>query len=83
MAGWRRRCCWHWRVSRAEGLLLLLHYGIDWSDGDWVTGRCGDYWESVLPSRVRVATFTAADLHHWWALVSAVLRLARPHRGRG
>lgn len=57
----------------AERLLLLLHYGIDWSDGNWVSGRRGDYWESVLPSRVRVATFTASDLHHWWTLVSAAL----------
>ncbi|MFF0818622.1 hypothetical protein ACFYVR_26265 [Rhodococcus sp. NPDC003318] len=57
----------------AERLLLLLHYGIDWSDGNWVTGRRGDYWESVLPSRVRVATFTAADLHHWWTIVSTAL----------
>lgn len=57
----------------AERLLLLLHYGIDWSDSNWVTGRRGGYWESVLPSRVRVATFTASDLHHWWTLVSAAL----------
>lgn len=57
----------------AERLLLLLHYGIDWSDGNWVTGRRGDYWDAVLPSRVRVATFTATDLHHWWTIVSTAL----------
>lgn len=38
-----------------------------------MTGRRGDYWDSVLPSRVRVATFTASDLHHWWTWVSASL----------
>lgn len=41
--------------------------------GQLGTGRRGDYGEPVLPSRVRVATFTASDLHHWWTLVSAAL----------
>jgi hypothetical protein len=57
----------------AERLLLLLHYGIDWTEGNWVTTRRGDYWDTLLPTRVRSATYTSADLHHWYSTVSAAL----------
>lgn len=51
----------------AERLLLLLHYGIDWSDRNWIAARREDYWDDLLPARVRVATYTSGiDLHHWW-----------------
>lgn len=57
----------------AERLLLLVHYGIDWSDTNWVAARRGDYWETILPTRVRAATYSSADLHRWWTLVAAAL----------
>lgn len=56
----------------AERLLLLLHYGIDWSGG-WVGRRRGTYWEALLPDRVIVATFLAPTLRGWWAAVAADL----------
>ncbi|WP_301851015.1 hypothetical protein [Rhodococcus pyridinivorans] len=55
----------------AEKLLLLLHYGIDWSDRNWVTSRRDDYWDEILPSRVRTATYTSGvNLHQWWSAVA-------------
>ncbi|MGB7237812.1 MAG: hypothetical protein WBD41_17780 [Rhodococcus sp. (in: high G+C Gram-positive bacteria)] len=65
----------------AERLLLLLHYGIDWTESNWVTARRADYWDTVLPTRVRSATYTSADLHHWYSVVSAALGAA-PRDGR-
>lgn len=53
--------------------MLLLHYGIDWSEGNWVAARRGEYWDSVLPSRVRAGTYVAADLHQWWTRTASTL----------
>lgn len=63
----------------AERLLLLLHYGIDWSEG-WVGRRRERYWDQVLPDRVIVATYRAPNLRRWWATVAESLE-SRP-RGR-
>lgn len=63
----------------AERLLLLLHYGIDWSDG-WVAGYRITYWDAILPDRVTVATFRHATLTRWWGDVSAALQ-SRPRNG--
>lgn len=49
----------------AERLLLLIHYGIDWSDG-WVTAHRGTYWDRILPDRVIAATYRAGVLRRWW-----------------
>jgi hypothetical protein len=45
----------------AERLVLLLHYGIDWSERNWVASRRGDYWDNLLPTRVRLATCNKLD----------------------
>lgn len=60
-------------AQTAERLILLLHYGIDWSDRNWVVGYIGDYWDNLLPTRVRAATYSSASLHHWWTTVAARL----------
>lgn len=61
-------------ASTAERLVLLLHYGIDWSDQNWVTARRGDYWDNLLPSRIQSATYTSgASLNHWWTAASTQL----------
>lgn len=61
-------------AATAEKLLLLLHYGVDWSDRNWVAARRGDYWDEIFPSRVRLATYTSGvDLHHWWTTVATHL----------
>lgn len=52
-------------AGTAERLLLLIHYGIDWSDG-WVTARRATYWERLLPDRVITATYRAPSLRRWW-----------------
>ena len=57
----------------AERLMLLLHYGVDWSDGNWVASRRGDYWDNLLPSRVRLATYNSINLHQWWTASAARL----------
>jgi hypothetical protein len=49
----------------AERLLLLIHYGIDWSGG-WVTRYRATYWERQLPDRVICATYRADSLRRWW-----------------
>lgn len=56
----------------AERLLLLLHYGIDWSTG-WVGARRHIYWDSLLPERVTSATYRTNSLRHWWSLVAEEL----------
>lgn len=56
----------------AERLLLLLHYGIDWTDG-WVGRYRITYWDRILPDRVVVATYRADTLRGWWAGVSMEL----------
>lgn len=49
----------------AERLLLLIHYGVDWSAG-WVGKYRKTYWDRVLPDRVICATYRAANLRRWW-----------------
>ena len=49
----------------AERLLLLVHYGIDWSGG-WVSRYRSTYWESLLPDRVICATYRSANLRRGW-----------------
>ncbi len=49
----------------AERLLLLIHYGIDWTGG-WVTRYRKTYWETVLPDRIICSTYRAANLRRWW-----------------
>jgi hypothetical protein len=56
----------------AERLLLLLHYGIDWTDG-WVGRYVATYWDRVLPERVVVATWRSDSLRRWWDEVSGEL----------
>jgi hypothetical protein len=62
-------------AGTAERLLLLLHYGVDWQDG-WVARYRATYWDQLLPDRVVVATFRAANLRQWWALVAGELQSA-------
>ncbi|QHE73550.1 hypothetical protein [Rhodococcus sp. WAY2] len=57
----------------AERVVLLLHYGIDWSDSNWVAARRGDYWDNLLPTRVRLATYNSINLHQWWTASAARL----------
>ena len=49
----------------AERLLLLVHYGIDWSSG-WVARYRVTYWDRLLPDRVICATYRAGTLRRWW-----------------
>ncbi|MDF3311563.1 hypothetical protein P3H15_42045 [Rhodococcus sp. T2V] len=60
-------------AQAAERLVLLLHYGIDWSDRNWVAARRSDYWDTLLPTRVRVATYNSINLHQWWTASAARL----------
>ena len=53
----------------AERLLLLVHYGIDWSSG-WVSRYRATYWDRLLPDRVICATYRADTLRRWWRDVS-------------
>ncbi|SED97520.1 hypothetical protein [Rhodococcus koreensis] len=57
----------------AERLVLLLHYGIDWSENNWVAARRGDYWDNLLPTRIRLATYNSINLHQWWTASAARL----------
>lgn len=63
-------------AGTAEGLLLLLHYGIDW-DG-WVGAYRSSYWDGLLSDRVLVAAHRSATLEAWWSDVAAELGAA-PH----
>ena len=64
-------------AATAEKLLLLLHYGVDWSDRNWIAARRSDYWDEIFPSRVRLATYTSGvNLHHWWTTVATHLNSA-------
>lgn len=49
----------------AERLLLLVHYGIDWSNG-WVSRYRTTYWDRLLPDRIVCATYRASNLRRWW-----------------
>ena len=62
----------------AERLLLLVHYGIDWTDG-WL-GRLkhrGVYWDRLLPDRVIASTYRASTLRQWWCDLAGELQSAR------
>ena len=52
-------------AGAAERLLLLVHYGVDWSNG-WVGRYRTTYWDRVLPDRVICATYRAGNLRRWW-----------------
>jgi len=52
-------------AGTAERLLLLIHYGIDWSGG-WVARYRNTYWTSILPDRVICATYRSSNLRRWW-----------------
>jgi hypothetical protein len=52
-------------AGTAERLLLLIHYGIDWSQG-WVTRYRATYWERLLPDRIICATYRSSSLRRWW-----------------
>ena len=56
----------------AERLLLLVHYGIDWS-GSWVGRYRTSYWSDVLPSRVLKATYRSNTLSAWWSQITVDL----------
>lgn len=59
----------HGAAGAAERLLLLVHYGIDWSNG-WVGARRQHYWDRLLPDRVITATYRADTLRRWWREVT-------------
>lgn len=56
-------------AGTAERLLLLIHYGIDWSEG-WVANHRTTYWDRLLPDRVIAATYRAGVLRRWWREVA-------------
>lgn len=58
-------------AGSAEQLLLLLHYGIDWTG--WVGNYRKTYWDKILPDRIIVATYRAPNLRRWWADVAGEL----------
>lgn len=61
-------------AATAERLLLLLHYGVDWSS--WVGDRRIHYWSNLLPDRVIKATYRSATLDKWWSQVAVDLESA-------
>lgn len=56
-------------AGTAERILLLLHYGIDWSNS-WVSRYRTTYWDQLLPDRVVIATYRSNTLRRWWTDVS-------------
>lgn len=66
-------------VDTAERLLLLLHYSIDW-DNTWIgeEKHRKTYWDDVLVSRVRVASYRSATLDEWWSTASSLLDATAP-----
>ncbi len=61
-------------AATAERLLLLLHYGVDWST--WVGDHRIHYWTSLLPDRVTKATYRSGTLDKWWSQVASDLQSA-------
>lgn len=59
-------------AGTAERLILLLHYGIDWTNG-WVANYRKTYWDQILPDRLIVATYRADTLRRWWSEVATEL----------
>nr|WP_241737141.1 hypothetical protein [Dietzia sp. CQ4] len=72
---WREAAPWLPAVTgpqaTAEGLLLILHYSIDYSG--WVGKHLATYWDHTLPSRVHKATYRVDTLDWWWAEISREL----------
>ncbi len=56
----------------AERLLLLIHYGLDWSNG-WIGKYRIKYWDNILPDRLIAATFRHDSLRGWWREVAVEL----------
>lgn len=64
-------------AGTAERLLLLIHYGIDWTGDGWVTRHRRSYWDRLLVDRrVITATYRSATLRGWWADVAGELQSA-------
>ena len=61
-------------AATAERLLLLLHYGVDWST--WVGDHRIHYWTSLLPDRVTKATYRSGTLDKWWSQAASDLQSA-------
>lgn len=59
----------------ADRLILLLHYGVDRSEHNWLSTRSGDYyWNQYLPQRIQDAAYTSGgNLNRWWTKVSGHL----------
>jgi hypothetical protein len=59
----------------ADRLILLLHYGVDRSEHNWLSTRSGDYyWNQYLPERIQDAAYTSGgNLNRWWTKVSGHL----------
>ncbi len=66
-------------ADTAERLLLLLHYSIDW-DNTWIgeEKHRKAYWDELLVSRVRVASYQSATLDEWWSAASSLLDATAP-----
>lgn len=56
----------------ADRLLLHLHYAIDW-DKSWVRNYLKTYWDTILPTRVRLAAYQADSLPGWWSYAATDL----------
>lgn len=66
-------------ADTAERLLLLLHYSIDW-DNSWIgeEKHRKTYWDELLVSRVRRASYRSATLGEWWSTVTFLLDATAP-----
>lgn len=56
----------------AERLILLLHYGIDWSDRNWIADYVGTTGTTCYPPAYARQP-TRACLHQWWTTVATRL----------
>lgn len=67
--------------DRADRLLLLLHYGIDWQQG-WLSNsrHRTTYWDPILPERIICATFLTDTLRGWYTQAAAELVSAPRNR---
>ncbi|OLT46652.1 hypothetical protein BJF87_22285 [Gordonia sp. CNJ-863] len=64
----------------AERLLLLVHYNLDWDS--WIGEHRRRYWDELLPSRVRTATYRADTLPAWWSLLAQALPIVVTDKAR-
>lgn len=80
---WRAAAPWLPPVAgpqaTAEGLLLILHYSVDYSG--WVGKNISSYWDQILPSRVHKTTYRVDTLDWWWDEVSRELGAAPSSTG--